>query len=285
VKYCSALYSSIFLLLASPTFAQESNPENILGETGLSLTVTVDGKAEKLDYVVKSDGDALFEGDIILGQASSFSKDPAKLESVDDLQLNGLFRRGNALWPKAIVRYIIDTNLPNKSRVTEAISHWKNRTDIDFSEISTTGGAYIKFVRDPSGGCSSSIGMLSGGQSVKLGDACTAGNTIHEIGHALGLGHEQCRSDRNSFVTVLTENIKPAALGNFNVNPTKYKDVDSYDYGSIMHYGKDAFAKAPSLITIVTKGGQSIGQRAALSAEDVSTIQKMYASEVAKRLK
>ncbi len=61
----------------------------------------------------------------------------------------------------------------------------------------------------------------------------------HEIGHALGLYHEQSRPDRDSYVNVLTNNINPAAISNFDKG-TAY-DIQTYnipyDYGSVMHYG------------------------------------------------
>ncbi len=60
----------------------------------------------------------------------------------------------------------------------------------------------------------------------------------HEIGHALGLYHEQSRPDRNNYVTVVTSNIDPTSLFNFNMIDTALISTYNipYDYGSVMHY-------------------------------------------------
>lgn len=52
---------------------------------------------------------------------------------------------------------------------------------------------------------------------------------------------------------------------------------EPYDYGSIMHYGTHAFSSnaKPTIITLQT-GGAQIGQREALSANDIRQINKLY---------
>ena len=66
------------------------------------------------------------------------------------------------------------------------------------------------------------------------------GIIIHELGHAIGFHHEQTRPDRNSHVTIMTQNIQPHTLFNFQQYSTgviNTYDVP-YDYRSVMHYGQ-----------------------------------------------
>ena len=60
----------------------------------------------------------------------------------------------------------------------------------------------------------------------------------HELGHVLGLFHEHARWDRDQFVTVHYENIKPGREGDYDWVPKTNWIISStaYDYYSIMHY-------------------------------------------------
>ena len=106
----------------------------------------------------------------------------------------------------------------------------------------------------------------------------------HEFLHALGVYHEQSRSDRDAFVEIKWDNIQdgppPAgeinALGNFQTQPGS-TDYFDYDYGSVMHYHDRAFAKDSSKPTIVPRqAGVVIGQRNGLSFGDRQTVAKIY---------
>jgi hypothetical protein len=120
--------------------------------------------------------------------------------------------------------------------------------------------------------------MRGGEQFINLGTGCTLGNTIHEICHAAGLWHEQSREDRNNFVTINFPNIIPTAIHNFNQQITDGDDVGPYDYNSIMHYPRDAFAVNPAIDTITPKPNANtpIGQRTGLSAGDIAAINFLY---------
>lgn len=66
------------------------------------------------------------------------------------------------------------------------------------------------------------------------------GIVAHEFGHALGFHHEQTRPDRDRYVRILNQNIKPSAK--FNFKKYDWNKIDSYnvpyDYMSVMHYGQ-----------------------------------------------
>ena len=67
----------------------------------------------------------------------------------------------------------------------------------------------------------------------------------------------------------------------YNFKKYTHSTIDSrgspYDYGSIMHYGKRAFARYPWQTTIEPKDpNASIGQRSELSEQDALQIRKLY---------
>lgn len=60
----------------------------------------------------------------------------------------------------------------------------------------------------------------------------------HELGHVLGFHHEHQRWDRDAFVTIHYENIKPGRQHDYDwIAPTNWiVSSTAYDYRSIMHY-------------------------------------------------
>ena len=76
---------------------------------------------------------------------------------------------------------------------------------------------------------------------------------VHELLHTLGFVHEHTRPDRDNFVDVNVDNIKPGKEGNFEkrkYGDSYYFEKDSvnsenspYDVLSLMHYGPRDFSK------------------------------------------
>ena len=69
------------------------------------------------------------------------------------------------------------------------------------------------------------------------------GIVAHELMHALGIYHEQSRSDRDDYVTVNFENIETGFENNFNKEISASLLNTQYDIYSIMHYGSHVFSK------------------------------------------
>jgi hypothetical protein len=119
-------------------------------------------------------------------------------------------------------------------------------------EKRTTQRDYVSIVHKENA-CWSYIGMNGGKQELNLGTKCSTGNAVHELGHVLGLWHEQSRGDRDNFVKILWCNIDANERDNFVKAGSEATDIGEYDYGSIMHYTATAFAKSFGLKTIESK--------------------------------
>jgi hypothetical protein len=185
-------------------------------------------------------------------------------------------------WPKRTIPYSIDPKLPNKDRVVKAVAHWNEKTSFRF--IARTNQVdYLLITRKP--GCIvSDVGRRGGEQCVSLGDGCSVGSIIHELGHTIGLWHEHCRHDRDLFVTIDFTNIEDGCEDNFTKDSicgttTSTVDVGTYDYGSIMHYPADAFHiddRFPVITPLKLPAGVKMGQRDGLSAGDLAAVEKLY---------
>ena len=221
-----------------------------------------------VNYVVINN-DVVFQNDIILRQ-EELTDQPTENTTT------GRTRTGSK-WPNKIVYYKIDPALPNPQRVYNAMAHWEANTSIRFIARTTQRG-YVLFQNGS--GCSSNVGYSGGLQYVSLSSGCTTGNTIHEIGHTIGLWHEHSRSDQSRFVTIHYENIASGAESNFYTYGGQ--GYDGFDYGSgmdfssIMMYSPYEFSKNGQPTITKKDGTLYTAQRIALSPLDIATVQAMY---------
>jgi len=245
---------------------------NSSGNPRRSYVINSLGQKQAVKYASVNDL-ALFEGDIELGTAEEAEHFRELVDSGGTGATQAMAIIGEKYrWPNGIVPYVIAPNLPNQQRVTDAIAHWQLKTPLRFP-LRTNETDYISF--EIGNGCSSPVGRRGGKQVIHLAAGCLLGQTIHEIAHSVGMWHEQSRTDRDNYIEIKAANITPGYEFNFDKQTANGFDIGEYDYGSIMHYPKNAFSKNGQ-DTIVAKGGQSIGQRSGLSDKDVAGVKKIY---------
>lgn len=252
---------------AEPGLAVEEAFPGRRGELRQGVFDTSTGPRE-LHYEL-IDGVAVFEGDIILPLDREH-------EASERRALGTVRSKETYRWPNGVVAYTLDPALPNTARVTDAIAHWEAHSSIRFV-ARTSQTDYVTF--RPGTGCSSSVGRLGGQQFITLESGCSTGNTIHEIGHALGLWHEQSRTDRDNHVTIHWENILAGKEHNFKTYVQRGYDGRNsgpYDLSSIMHYPSNGFS-SNGLPTITRLDGTTFSaNRTAVTDTDVCTVQRFY---------
>ncbi|KAK4306278.1 hypothetical protein Pmani_021900 [Petrolisthes manimaculis] len=186
-------------------------------------------------------------------------------------------------WTNGVVPYQFSSQFTSTqiSVVEQAFADYASLTGgcITFKER-TTESDYIRFTQDDTSGCYSYVGKIGGSQTINYPQWCLDqyGSVQHEMYHALGFHHEQSRSDRDDYVTIMWDNIQAGAEHNFD----KYSSAvvggfgENYDYGSVMHYSAYAFSDNGQKTIVTTDPNAEIGQRVGLSQVDVNKLMNMY---------
>ncbi|KAG1664950.1 Zinc metalloproteinase nas-6 [Nymphon striatum] len=146
-----------------------------------------------LDYVLNT---GMYQGDIA---------------NFDPEDRNGL-TDPKRLWPDGIIYYIIDPPLEDARKGIEAaMKEYERVTKNCIRFVNSKGnGHYLKITSME--GCYSTIGMAKGMQilSLRARGCWDSGVYLHELGHTIGLYHEQSRSDRDKYIRIFWDNIAPS---------------------------------------------------------------------------
>ena len=304
--------ASISLLLtATPGFAvevaylsgaEQYNPGGeVQGSGWANLYDPVTNNMRVLPYL-SINGMAIHQGDILLGPTSGFTDAPTD-PAAESMATAGMVYHGlginslGRLWKDGIVPYFLydeetavagipDTpyTAAQALKIRNAMDHIEANTSIRFLEA-VVGQSYdsaVLMIAPFGTGCVSQVGhMGEETQPLNLDPGCLGkvGGIAHELLHALGLFHEQSRSDRDQYVTINWENIKPEYHSQYAISSTGI-DIGPYDYNSIMHYYGFEFQTAKGLSTITVPEGETIGNRKALSQGDIDAIQYLYHTDL-----
>lgn len=292
------LYSALILLFTSckKEFGN-NNTEN-------ASKLKIDLQTLKSGVVVQKKGNQyIWQGDIVLSalQLKTLNEtgnifgdnvgDPDRsvhpTTNIADVPINsavGIFPTAYNTW--AMVRYVLNPALTGDrlSIINYAIAAWETSTNVRFYNAtgqSNTGPGgitlpYVEFVNGSVN--SSSIGRIGGRQEIKLAQNQPIYAAVHEIGHAIGLMHEQCRYDRDSYINLNLSNVAAGDQFNFTIVTAinQYTTIGSFDFSSIMLYGSTDFAINPAIPVMTRKNGTTWTQSQVLSSLDRSWANNYY---------
>jgi len=244
---------------------------------GAERETTSDDALNKLSDADLPQNGELFEGDMVMDNTlrRAVLGEESKKSAVYDAEVTGTRH-----WPNGRIPYTIKDDLHEiiKKEIPTAIKIFNDLTCVRFVPKEESDYDFVEF-RDGHG-CSSSVGRSGGKQNIKLAEGCKRFGTVqHEMMHAMGIIHEQSRPDRDDYIKVNFDAIKPRLLRNFQKYDFQRADNlgTPYNYYSIMHYSNHAFSDNGKE-TLVAKFDEKLifGQRKIASKLDIDEINKLY---------
>jgi Astacin (Peptidase family M12A) len=185
-------------------------------------------------------------------------------------------------WPNGVIPYEFDEAIelsdPIRQTVFKAATDfWHQRTPVRFV-VRNGESDYIHVKRVPSKErCSMHAGRKGGAQNLECAGNPSVGSVAHELGHAIGLFHEQQRTDRDAMVGV-----SYAAIRDEPQNYARRDDelmVGPYDYASLMHYTMNVNAADRRPLTKIHPDPATppvYATATSPSAGDLAAVQFMY---------
>lgn len=263
---------------------------------GLTLTVTsvhAESEAEdgKATFMVLGQavevayewlhGDMVAGGDVVLDPSWRIENDDPQ----SSIAVFG-FSQSSGFWPNALVPYAIHSSVRSTHRtyIRKAIEEFEAKTSIRWVKRSGQ-KAFVQFIELDNGACRAEPGHTGGRRRVKLrnGGTCNQGVVTHEMGHSLGLLHEQNRSDAKQYVRNLTGCL----------DGTGNNEVGRFDICSTMLYRSTTLGSCNIKLKAGTVSGRCPGSEtcpggsacsllhdwSTLSQGDVATLDELYPSQ------
>ncbi|MDO4880772.1 MAG: M12 family metallopeptidase [Capnocytophaga sp.] len=239
----------------------------LLDETGSLLTqedINYDPKQQELTSTPISPQAGMLQYSMIQPRAVSYSSNIPRF------------------WTMLRYKFAENITPSQKQAILDAIHYIEKETNARFYDATNEpdkhplGFSYPNVVFTAANKNESYVGKKGGNQPLYLFNF-TKGVICHEICHALGMFHEQSRSDRDEYINVLYENILPQYHDQFQKLPYNYYKSEKFDFNSVMLYGSDYFVNNIYKYSMTKKNGQPFeAQRNGLSEIDRKWINTFY---------
>lgn len=222
-------------------------------------------RKDVISYVL-DEGVVVVQGDLVVGSPVDENPEMTGLVVMPKLDT----------WKTSVIAFYIQPNVQNPERIYQALEMF-NGTAVQF--VPYTDQEDVLVFEDSTGICKSYVGRVGGKQPIWIPPGCGATEVAHEIMHALGFVHEQNRTDRDQYIRVIEDNIKPDFKDNFEKLPNELMSLsalDSFDFESIMIYPPDMFANSHQPTMVPAIPGQEIRPGFSLSDKDRSRINRAF---------
>ena len=267
-----ALSALSVLLITINIWGQAQQPEIRTGIfRGMKVTYTWVPSKEN-----SGGGKAIFQGDIILDHVQSL---PSRFQT-ESLGV----AYAQYLWPKVgsvyEVPYTIDPSSGDMANLNTAISQFNsNFTGVIQLVPYTNQTDYVNFYFDPnntSGVCEAYEGRVGGEQTVGGSGTCTVATILHEMGHTVGVWHEQSRPDRDTYINVNYGAVIKASRSYFDPLLDNDQTLTPYDYASVMEYPAFSFSRNGEPCIESIPAGIPLSNPNGYSAADIDGIDRLY---------
>ena len=185
------------------------------------------------------------------------------------------------VWPDGRVPYAIAPSVgqTTETRLLKAMDQWQTKSEqrVRFEPKTAADKAYLHVVGSSSPQ-TSRVGYKAGAiTEMELRNPEYITVIRHELGHVLGLHHEQKRQDRGQHIQVKSANIVDSALckSQFAVC-ADCEMLDDYNIGSVMHYRTTDLKSCRTGPVLLHKDGSAIDHEWVLTSGDLLAIADLY---------